>query len=130
MAKRVNSCRKGKAGELALVNYLKLLGFTDARRTQQHNGAEGKSDVLCEETLPGIHLECKYGVKGMTLGTQLWRDAIAQAKSDSDGEPWVLMWKPYRTQQWLMTWNYYGLNVTLADDCEIQEQLQKMGEAR
>lgn len=45
----INSKRKGKVGELEVVNLLKDKGLS-ARRTQQFNGkTDGTSDVLCEE---------------------------------------------------------------------------------
>lgn len=121
--KRVNSCVKGKVGERALFAYLHKLGFHDARRTQQHNGAEGKSDVVCEETLPGLHIECKYGVKGMDLGTRLLDDACDQAAEDAGDTPWVVLWKPYRKSQWLMTYYDDCSLVTIHHDGAIQRRL-------
>lgn len=54
----INSKRKGKVGELEVVNLLKEKGLT-ARRTQQFSGkADGTSDVLCEE-LSNFHIEVK-----------------------------------------------------------------------
>ena len=54
----INSKRKGKVGELEVVNLLKENGLT-ARRTQQFSGkADGTSDVLCEE-LKDFHIEVK-----------------------------------------------------------------------
>lgn len=54
----INSKRKGKVGELEVVNLLKEKGLT-ARRTQQFSGkADGTSDVLCEE-LKNFHIEVK-----------------------------------------------------------------------
>lgn len=54
----INSKRKGKVGELEVVNILKDKGLT-ARRTQQFSGkADGTSDVLCEE-LSKFHIEVK-----------------------------------------------------------------------
>ena len=54
----INSKRKGKVGELEVVNLLKEKGLT-ARRTQQFSGkADGTSDVICEE-LKNFHIEVK-----------------------------------------------------------------------
>ena len=54
----INSKRKGKVGELEVVNLLKEKGL-NARRTQQFSGkADGTSDVLCEE-LGNFHIEVK-----------------------------------------------------------------------
>ena len=59
MSKRINSKRKGKAGELELVAELKRLLDPQAYRSQQYSGkGEGASDVIT----PGmkmIHWECK-----------------------------------------------------------------------
>ena len=54
----INSKKKGKVGELEVVNLLKEKGL-NARRTQQFSGkADGTSDVLCEE-LSTFHIEVK-----------------------------------------------------------------------
>lgn len=127
--KRVNSCAKGKAGELKLVEFLRSIGFEDARRTQQHNGAAGKSDVVCEETLPNVHLECKYGVKGMDLGTKLLDDACDQAASDSATPKWCVFWKPFGRSTWFMTCSIgnHGI-VTLHHESAIARRLTFMNE--
>lgn len=52
-----NSRRKGKTGELDLVNFFKARGLT-AYRTQQHSGRAGDDDVRIAE-LPWVHNECK-----------------------------------------------------------------------
>lgn len=53
-----NICKKGKRVELEVANWLKFMGATSARRTQQHNGLGGLSDV-CAEELPNWHIEVK-----------------------------------------------------------------------
>ncbi len=55
----VNACRKGKRVELQVANWLKASGVASARRTQQHNGAEGLSDVVANDELPHFHIEVK-----------------------------------------------------------------------
>lgn len=79
--KTINTCKKGKAGERELANWLRDRGIPDARRTQQHNGSEGLSDVVAHDSLPHWHLESKrIARKSRTLGslkswaTQLKRD--------------------------------------------------------
>lgn len=57
--KRVNGCRKGKEGERESANRLKELGSPDARRTEQHNGSDGLSDVVANDTLPSFFIEVK-----------------------------------------------------------------------
>lgn len=52
----VNACRKGKAGERELAQFLRELGVA-ARRGQQHAGGEDSPDVVAD--LPGVHIECK-----------------------------------------------------------------------
>jgi len=52
-----NSRRKGATYEREVASELRAAGLT-ARRGQQYSGANGDSDVICEE-LPGIHLELK-----------------------------------------------------------------------
>jgi len=123
-----NSKRKGKAGELKLVDFLKSLGFHDARRTQQHNGAAGKSDVVCEETLPNVHIECKYGVKGMDLGTKLLDDACDQAASDAGNHRWCVLWKPFGRSNWFLTClgSRGGAIVTMYHQSAISRQLQNL----
>ena len=107
-----------------MCEYLRSLGFQDARRTQQHNGAEGKSDVVCEETLPGLHIECKYGVKGMDLGTKLLDDACDQAANDSEGEPWCVLWKPFGRKQWFLSY-FDGVSIaTIHHDGAIARRLK------
>lgn len=124
--KRVNSCEKGKVGERKAAEYLRSLGFADARRTQQHNGAEGLSDVICPESLPGVHIEVKYGVVGMDLGTGLFREACDQARRDAGYGSWAVLWKPKRCRQWRLTildeWTR-GL-ATFAEDDVIADLLR------
>ncbi len=74
MAKRINSKRKGAAGERELVKKLKEYGY-ETRRGQQYCGANGDADVV---GLPGIHIECKR-VQKLNI-----YDAIDQATRDSD----------------------------------------------
>lgn len=65
MGKRINSRKKGAAGELEWSHFLKEKGFT-ARRTQQFSGIgnrmfggeAGDSDVICQE-LDAYHFEVK-----------------------------------------------------------------------
>lgn len=75
----INVCKKGKRVELEVAHWFGTHGL-HARRTQQHNGAEGLSDVVCEE-LPFWHIEVKGTSKkrlprGTVTGwyTQITRD--------------------------------------------------------
>ena len=82
----LKSRSKGKRGERELVKFLKSLGFEDAKRTQQHCGAAGDSDVVCPESLPNIHFECKLGYDRATIdvGTKGLEMAMDQAVTVQD----------------------------------------------
>jgi Holliday junction resolvase len=97
-----NSRQKGKRGELEAAKYLRSLGFTSARRGVQYSGGPDSPDVVCDE-LPGVHIEVKYGVKGLDLGTQLWKDACEQSIREAVGMSWCVLWKPHRCEQWRLT---------------------------
>lgn len=126
----VNSRQKGKRGELEAVKFLKSLGF-DARRTQQYSGAEGTSDVTCLD-LPDWHIEVKYGVQGLDLGTARWWQALDQAQTDSAAIAslkWCVLWRPKGCKQWRMTCTYHGMTITLAMDEDIKACLSSLGGA-
>lgn len=77
--KKINSRAKGQRGELLWRDVLRSKGFV-ARRGQQFCGANGDSDVICEE-LSHIHFEVKF-VQNFNA-----RKALEQAKSDAkDGQ--------------------------------------------
>lgn len=126
---RVNSRAKGKRGELAAVNYLKSLGFADARRTAQYNGRFGRGDVECPESLPTLNVEVKFGVGGMDLGTSLHTAACLQAARDAEDDPWVVLWKPKGAKQWrLSVWDmHYSGVATFSDDMAILNVLTSIG---
>lgn len=71
---RVNSCKKGKAGERELAHALRTYGF-ESRRGQQHAGGNDSPDVV--SSLPMTHIECKR-----TRSLKIY-DALAQARMDS-----------------------------------------------
>src|SRR3954469_10791983 len=82
----INRRNKGQRGELLWRDVLRSKGFT-ARRGQQFCGANGDSDVICEE-LANIHFEVKF--------VQIFnaRKALEQAKSDAkDGQTPVVVQK-------------------------------------
>lgn len=100
--KAKNSRAKGSRGELLLRDFLRSLGFESAKRTQQYNGL-GKGDVECPDELPDVHIESKVGnAKKWDVGVDLIDKAVAQARRDADGKPWVVMWKPDR-KCWRLT---------------------------
>ena len=133
------SREKGARGEREAAKYLTKLGFECER-----NGRNGYStDDLRLPGLPGVHVEVKFGVQGMDVGTALLRNAWEQAMHqvclfcsvsigcvlhrDDDREhvfetqPTVL-WKPTR-RPWRLTWmEPCGLVTTTGDDA-IKTQL-------
>lgn len=102
--KGINACKKGKAVELELAHWFKDRGVEDARRTQQHNGADGKSDVVAEKTLPHWHIESK-GCKPSLLTRSTLTKWLAQLNTDcpdnqrpvlfckSNGKSWVALFR-------------------------------------
>ena len=125
----VNSCRKGKRGELFARDYLRSLGFEDAHRTQQHDGS-GESDVSCPETLPNVHIEVKFGYprKNFSLGSSLWESAIDQCHNDCDGKEWVILWKEKHCSIWKMTFMLFEGLVTVVGDAAIANNLSRLQE--
>lgn len=111
----MNSCRKGKVGEREAAKFLRDLGFPSARRSEQHCGAAGDADILCEE-LPNLFVEVKR-VQGMDIGTVALFDAMAQAMRDSaaSGKVPVVLWRP-NNRPWRISWVIDGALVTAAAD--------------
>ena len=125
----INSNAKGKAGERLLCKYLKSLGYHDAQRTQQYNGL-GLSDVICPETLPNLHIECKFGypISTFDLETSKFTDAVEQCIEDSDGNPWALFWKPKHYRNWRLSFLSKHLTqlVTTTGNRNIDNTLQHL----
>ena len=97
---KINSRRKGKVGELALVKKLKEFGY-EVRRSQQYAGANHDADVI---GIDGLHIECKYTANGHGMCYE-WLD---QAERDSREEeiPVVMhrkVSKSSRGNEWLVT---------------------------
>lgn len=74
---KINSNKKGKAGELEFVNLCKKHGFEDARRSQQYAGINNDADVV---GLEGIHIEVKR-VERLNV-SQAIRQAIRDKADD------------------------------------------------
>lgn len=101
--KAINGCRKGKAFEREVAAWLRIHGFPDAERTEQHCGKAGDSDVRSPMWLPNLFFECK-SVKGMDVGTKALQDAMDQAERDCPvGMVPVVVWKRYGTSRILFT---------------------------
>jgi len=75
----VNAKQKGKRVELEIAHWLGQFGL-EARRTQQFNGAEGLSDVVCEQ-LRDWHIEVK-GTASPTLPKSILAKWYAQIFRD------------------------------------------------
>lgn len=129
----MNSKQKGNRGERLGRDYLKSLGFGDARRTQQYSGTEGPSDVVCPLSLPDLHIEVKFGTsnkgKRMDLGCEGLTEALDQAKRDAGQNPWCVLWKPDR-KPWRLSWrNTDGITLTACGDLDITVMLRKLADS-
>jgi len=89
----MNSRDKGKRGEREWAEFLRSLGFADARRGQQHRGGPDSPDVT---GVPGIHFEVKR-----TEALRL-RDAMEQAATDC-GEALPAVAHRRNRDEWLVT---------------------------
>lgn len=97
----VNSRKKGKRGELALVHELQKYGY-ETKRSVQYCGADGDADVVGMSEL--IHIECKVTDNGHGK-TYEWME---QAQSDArEGEIPVVMHRRssqrVKGKPWLVT---------------------------
>ena len=96
----MNSRRKGKEGELALVRKLKEYGY-DVRRSQQYAGINSDADVV---GIDHLHIEAKYRQNGHGQ-TYEWLDQ-AKREARPDEIPVVMhkkVSKEYRGNEWLVT---------------------------
>lgn len=110
-----NSKQKGSRGEREFAEHFAAETGYITRRTQQYCGTEGTSDVTCE-SLPRLHIECKYGARPNIQG------AIEQAVQDkkSDHLPIVgsrQVSTKHKGQEWLIT-------VRLGDLMELAAMLR------
>ena len=125
---RINSRQKGARGERECAAYLRSIGIADCRRGQQFSGSKDSPDVVT--SLTNVHIECKFGVGGLDLGTDLLDKAINQARNDKgDAKRWCVLWKPMR-KSWRMTfaWPSNGTVCTVtgpATICSILQQLNQ-----
>jgi len=76
----INVCKKGKQIERDLANFLKDRGCPSARRTEQHNGSEGLSDVVADE-LSLWHIESK-GIRNPKLPKSTLKKWMEQITKD------------------------------------------------
>lgn len=113
-----NSRAKGVSGELGARKVLEPITGIKWRRTQQHSAAGVVGDIEPDGYHPvwsRLHVEVK-NVAAMKIGTQLWRDAMAQAERDCPrGSVWVLLFKE-RRGTWMLSFVHAGMPVTVAPD--------------
>lgn len=121
----LKSRNKGKTGEREAVKFLKSIGYPDAQRTQQYSG-RGDSDVVCPESLQGLHIEVKFGRDSswMGLGKKEWREAVEQARRDAPGGNWIVLWKPKGERHWRLTCQWMGMLVTVTGG-DLSEMLKR-----
>ena len=89
---KINSKRKGAAGERELSKFLRDRGFSEARRGQQYSGIEGE-DVI---GFPGYHVEVKR-VERLNI-----HDAMNQSIRDANEQIPIVAHRKNRTE-WLVT---------------------------
>lgn len=128
---KINSVRKGKVNERKAAAYLRSLGFHDAERTQQHEGAGSNGDVWCPQTLPRLHIEVK-SARAVRLGTAALDAACEQAGRDAAaGKNWCVLWLEAR-RGWRLTWSQGiedGVTLTTTGDRDIERVLRQGGGA-
>lgn len=127
----VNSREKGKIGERAARDYLRSLGFEDARRGMQYSGIDGR-DVVCLDSLPELHFEVKFGypIQSLDIGKGLHVAACQQAERDANGKSWAVLWKPKGQRQWRLTCIWYGVLATVAKDGDVLLMLEYLGRGK
>lgn len=92
---KINSKKKGAAGEREFANFCKEKGF-DVRRTAQFNGKEldSKADVV---GIPGVHVEVKR-VEKLNI-----HNAMDQAVRDNHGIDIPIVAHRKNRTEWLIT---------------------------
>ena len=94
---KINSNRKGKVGELELVNLFKSYGFENAMRSQQYCGVNGDADVI---GVPELHIECKR-VERLNID-----QAIEQCFNDKGEEDLGIVAHRKNNKDWLVTMKF------------------------
>lgn len=92
-----SSKRKGKIGELEVVNLLKAAGY-NAHRSVQYCGATG--DAPDVEGLPGIHIEVKR-VERLNL-KKAYEQAVNDSKANGNNDFPVIFHRQSR-EPWMVT---------------------------
>lgn len=129
----INSKRKGKKGELYVVNRFKEEGY-DCNRTAQFKGNTGRADDI--EGIDYIHAEVKFVEKLnlMEAMNQAARDSLA---SDRKAMPTVFHKKNYhelmvtmRFTDWIKLYNSFYSDMKLMEREENEKKLKEMGKCQ
>lgn len=130
--KRTNSCVKGKVGERAAAAYLCSIGFKAERAAR--NGVTGCHDLIVHD-LPNLSIECKYGVKGLDIGTKAMDDIVVRAATDAMNRTadecairrWAILWFAPR-KCWRLTFAMPsdGTTVTTTGPASICSVLRRL----
>lgn len=107
-----SSKRKGKIGELEVVNLLKAAGY-NAHRSVQYCGATGDAPDVVVEGLP-LHIEVKR-VERLNL-KQAYQQAVHDSKKNGNNVPVLFHRLSY--QPWMVT-------LSAKDFLELCEKLYK-----
>lgn len=94
---KINSKRKGKTGELELVNLFKSYGFEGAMRSVQYCGANHDADIIGMEDL---HIECKR-VERLNI-----ENAIDQCLADRKEDDLGIVAHRKNNRPWLVTMTF------------------------
>lgn len=94
---KINSNRKGKVGELELVNLFKSYGFDEARRSQQYAGINNDADIV---GMKDLHIECKR-VERLNI-----ENAIEQTKRDKREDELGIVAHRKNNKEWLVTMTF------------------------
>lgn len=100
MPKKINSRKKGAAGERELVHKLREMFNLDASTTYrgcQHSGGPDSPDVKSEEMDPIWHIECKRVNR-----LNIW-NAMLQSIRDCGGDSVPVVIHRADRQEWLLT---------------------------
>jgi hypothetical protein len=112
--RRKNSCQKGKAGEREAAEYLRSLGFHDAKRTEQHCGDNGDSDVQCPDSLPNVFIECKRD-QSVFPGSKEWEAACSLAGEQANKVNQIpcVLHRRNGERKWMLTFQGIAPNLTV-----------------
>lgn len=123
-----NSKIKGSVGERLAANYLNQIGFPGSRRTQQYAGNTGDASDVVSNSLPGVHIEVKFGYpkSSFDMGTRLLEKAIERCEKDCAGKPWVILWKPRGCKEWRATYLEGPVPVSVVGKEDIAYALERV----